>query len=358
MTADAVGGVWTYATDLAAALVAHDVTTTIALLGPSPSAEQRAAVGPIAGVELLETGLPLDWLAGEDGSVRAAAGAIRALARDLKADLIHLNSPVLAAGGAQDLPVIAAVHGCVATWWDAAHGDPLPARFAWHEAMMRDGLHAASAVVAPSHSYAVTVARRYGLSSVPYAIHNGRSPLPTVEAAPATGAFTAGRLWDRVKNTALLDAVAARVPMRAAGPVTAPHGETVRPEHLRLLGTLEVAGLARELAARPVFVSAARFEPFGLAVLEAAQAGCPLVLADIDTFRELWSDAAIFVRDEDDYVAAVEGLLADRGEHARWGERAQQRAARYTPVATASAMAALYAGVLSDGARSAKREAA
>ena len=357
MTADAVGGVWSYATDLAAALVPHGVTTTVALLGPSASAEQRAAASG-AGIELLDTGLPLDWLAGDDGSVRDVAGAIRAIARDVQADLIHLNSPVLAAGGAQNLPVIAAVHGCVATWWDAAHGEPLPASFAWHEAMMRDGLQAASAVVAPSRSYAATVACRYGLSRAPYAIHNGRTPLPLAKADRATWAFTAGRLWDRVKNTPLLDAVAAHVPMRAAGPVTAPHGETVTAEHLHLLGTLDETALARELAARPVFVAAARFEPFGLAVLEAAQAGCPLVLADIDTFRELWSDAAIFARDEGDYVAAIQALLADPTEHARWGERARQRAARYTPAAAASAMAALYARVQDAGGLPAKREAA
>ncbi len=45
---------------------------------------------------------------------------------------------------------------------------------------------------------------------------------------------------------------------------------------------------------RPIFVSTSLYEPFGLAVLEAAQAGCPLVLSDIATFRELWDGAAIF----------------------------------------------------------------
>ena len=42
ITADAVGGVWRYATDLAHALVPHGVETTIAVLGPEPSDAQLA----------------------------------------------------------------------------------------------------------------------------------------------------------------------------------------------------------------------------------------------------------------------------------------------------------------------------
>jgi glycosyltransferase involved in cell wall biosynthesis len=343
MTADAVGGVWQYATELAAALVPHGVETTIAVLGPALRAEQRSA---IEGVDVVETGLTLDWLADGPGPVREAADAIRSLAEEVGADIVHLNSPVLATTGAFPAPTIAVAHGCVATWWDAARGDALPPEFAWHEALTREGLLAADAVVAPSRSYAATIARRYTLPRLPHAIYNGRTPTLGTAPEPATWAFTAGRLWDSVKNTALLDRVAARVPIRAAGPVSAPHGETVTAEHLHLLGTLDAPSLARELAARPVFVSAATFEPFGLAVLEAAQAGCPLVLADIETFRELWADAALFATGEDAITTAIEGLLADPTEHRAWGERARQRAARYTPAATAAAMAALYAELL------------
>ena len=35
MTVDTVGGVWQYATELAAALVAHGVDTTLAVIGPT-----------------------------------------------------------------------------------------------------------------------------------------------------------------------------------------------------------------------------------------------------------------------------------------------------------------------------------
>ncbi|HEX8375447.1 MAG TPA: hypothetical protein VF606_09745, partial [Geminicoccaceae bacterium] len=36
MTTDAVGGVWTYSLDLAAALATRGVRTTLAVLGPAP----------------------------------------------------------------------------------------------------------------------------------------------------------------------------------------------------------------------------------------------------------------------------------------------------------------------------------
>jgi glycosyltransferase involved in cell wall biosynthesis len=57
---------------------------------------------------------------------------------------------------------------------------------------------------------------------------------------------------------------------------------------------------ARILLARAsIYVHPARYEPFGLAILDAALAGCALVLGDIPSLRELWHDAAIFVPTED-----------------------------------------------------------
>jgi glycosyltransferase involved in cell wall biosynthesis len=69
------------------------------------------------------------------------------------------------------------------------------------------------------------------------------------------------------------------------------------------------------------------------------------VLADIATFRELWDDAALFapVGDDDAFVDAIERLLADPAQAQRLGDAAIARARRYTPAATAKAMAGLYA---------------
>lgn len=342
MTCDAVGGVWQYATDLADALAAQGVEVLLAVVGPSePLPPTRAS-----GVQVIPTHLPLDWLATGAAEVLAAGRAIAALAAEHRVDLIQLNSPTLAAAGPFPAPLVAVAHGCVGTWWAAAHGTAPDAEYSWHGELMRAGLLAADAVVAPTAAYAQTVRDHYHLPMAPIAIHNGRAPRALPDARPVDHVLTAGRLWDRVKNTALLDEVAALlpVPLRAAGPTTAPHGETVATRHLRPLGVLSDAALAAEYAARPIFVSAARFEPFGLAVLEAAQAGCALVLSDIATFRELWSGAALFVGNEmpGAWAEAIERIRLDADLRTQLGDAARARAARYTPEATATAMLALY----------------
>jgi glycosyltransferase involved in cell wall biosynthesis len=355
ITTDAVGGVWQYSLDLARALGERGTETVLAVLGPSPAADQRAEAEGIAGTTLVDTGLTLDWLADGPAPVLAAGAAIAALARETGVDLIQLNNPALGAAAPPVVPVVAVTHGCVATWWQSAKpGEPLDSGFQWHRALMGEGLRAADAVVAPTASYARTVARLYGLRQTPAVVHNGRTPLVSAPSALVVDrALTVGRLWDKVKRTDLLDRAAARlsVPFDAAGAVEGPHGERVEITKLNLLGRIGADVLAERLAGRPVFVSAASFEPFGLAVLEAASAGCALVLSDIPTFRELWDGVALFVAGDDEaaYAEAVEALISDPARRAALGVAAQARAARYTTTAMAEGMTAIYAKAL--GAR-------
>src|SRR3712207_8965985 len=88
---------------------------------------------------------------------------------------------------------------------------------------------------------------------------NGRTPLPLPRVAPHDFAFTAGRLWDKGKNLRTLDLAAAElpVPLYMAGPTQGPNGDLIAIEHARTLGNLGEKELARWLAAKPVFVSAA-----------------------------------------------------------------------------------------------------
>ena len=354
MTADAVGGVWQYATELAAGLACHGVETRLVVLGPSPDPAQRAAAEGVRGVTLIDTGLPLDWLS-DAAATREAAAQVAAIARRERVDVVHLNSPALAAEQAFPAPVLGAAHGCLSTWWQAARpGEPMDPALRWHEDMMARALRACDRVIAPSASYADLLRRHYRLQTAPQAVHNGRTPPSTVGAAPLHDcALTAGRLWDEVKNTRTLDEAAALLPFPffAAGSATAPHGATVETRHLHLLGQLDTAGLEQHLARRPVFVSAAIFEPFGLAVLEAAAWGCALVLSDIPTFRELWDGAAIFVppHDAKGFATAIMDSVEDLHQRSTLGEAARERALRYSAERMASRTAGQYRELL--GAR-------
>jgi len=344
LTADAVGGIWQYATGLASALDAQGIEPIIAVLGPPPSAAQLTSA---KGVRVIVTGLPLDWLSSGAEPVLAAGLAIAQLAAHVHADCVQLNMPILAARAKFDMPIIAVVHGCIATWWQAAHGTAPAAAYLWHTELMAEGLCAADLIVAPTRAYGSTVRNLYRLNASPVTIHNGRRlQLADPAASMPDQAFTAGRLWDRAKNTAVLDRVAARLgfPFFAAGPSVGPHGETIELHALRLLGTLDEPSIAARLAYRPVFVSVAKFEPFGLAVLEAASAGCALVLSDIASFRELWDGAAVFVPEDDDarIADAINKIMGDREMRMTLGNAARGRAATYTPEGTAAGMMELY----------------
>jgi glycosyltransferase involved in cell wall biosynthesis len=351
VTADAVGGVWNYSLDLARGLARLGIETVLVVMGPPPSPVQRKAARAIAGLRLAETGDALDWLAPDAETLVRAGENIARLAAKHQADIVQLHAPALAAGVTYPVPVIAIAHSCVRTWWDQVKGDePLPGEFAWRTDSMKAGLEAADLVVAPSHAFGALIQQRYSLSAPPRTVHNGRSPRRIPPQAPHDFIFTSGRLWDQGKNLRTLDAAAAHiaVPVHAAGPVKGPHGEEVRFEHLNTLGTLEEAELDRWLSARPVFASAALYEPFGLAVLEAAAAGCPLVLADIPTFRELWGEVALFVDPLDSaaFARACNDLVGDDFERAVMGRAARERAASFTPDAMAAQMASLYRTLL------------
>jgi glycosyltransferase involved in cell wall biosynthesis len=107
------------------------------------------------------------------------------------------------------------------------------------------------------------------------------------------------------------------------------------------------------MARSAVFVSSGLYEPFGLAVLEAAQAGCALVLSDIPTFRELWNGAAVFVAPSDPRAIAdaLNDITADATLRTRLAAAAEQRAAHYTMDKSADALAALIRSLLTQPQR-------
>jgi glycosyltransferase involved in cell wall biosynthesis len=346
LVTDAVGGVWTYSLELARALRQLGVETVLAVTGPSPSDMQRAAA---AGVSLIDTGLPLEWLDADATAIANAGKALALIAAREGADVVQTSSAALLAGGAFEQPTIAVQHSCVATWWSAVKGTPLPSDFEWRRDLVARGLDKAAAVIAPTSAFADATEREYGIGEV-LVVHNGRTPRHSRPLPQGDFAFAAGRLWDEGKNVRTLDRAAARVdaPFQVAGRSEGPNGAAIMLDNLAEIGELSEARLAGLFAARPIFTSAALYEPFGLCALEAAQAGCALVLSEIPTHRELWDGAAIFVgaRDDAAFADAINALLRDRTTRERLGEKAHARARRYTPERMARGMMQVYARVL------------
>jgi len=62
MTADAVGGVWSYALDLATELGKQDVATVLAVMGPI-SAQHREQAAAIPSLTLEAAPFKLEWMA-------------------------------------------------------------------------------------------------------------------------------------------------------------------------------------------------------------------------------------------------------------------------------------------------------
>ncbi|MDQ2712368.1 MAG: glycosyltransferase, partial [Acidobacteriota bacterium] len=118
---------------------------------------------------------------------------------------------------------------------------------------------------------------------------------------------------------------------------------------VRYLGRLSHADLLGEMTRAAIFAHAALYEPFGLAVLEAAKAGCCLVLSDIPSLRELWNGAAVFVdaRDEVGWIEKLNGLTNNDAERERLGHQASRHAERYKSETTISAYHDLYESVVS-----------
>jgi glycosyltransferase involved in cell wall biosynthesis len=315
-----------------------------------PSAAQLAEAAAVRGVRVIPTQLPLDWTAAVPESLHAAADALAELAAAFDVASVHLHTPALVDDVRWSMPVVAVAHSCVGTWWRVVRGGTLPRDLAWRARCVAKGLARADAVIAPTRSFAAMLHNAYRIDREIGVVYNGRRTWRIGAVGRKRAVLTAGRLWDEGKGVAVLDQAAAQLdaPVYAAGPTAGPHGVAARFANLQLLGVLASPRLAALYASIPLFAAPCRYEPFGLAVLEAAQAGMALVLSDIPTFRELWSGAAQFVDPGDPRGLALElrRLLDDVEECARLGAAARERAREYTADAMVEATLAVHRAVL------------
>jgi glycogen synthase len=339
MTADAVGGVWRYCVDLAAELVVSGAEVMIATMGPRPSDEQRREVLSIQHLHLVEGDYALEWMPDAWEDVDAAGKWLLDVESSFDPDVVHLNG-YAQASLPWTRPVAVAAHSCVYSWWRTVHGCAPGSEWAEYKRRVTEGLLAAEVVVSPSVRMAGELEREYGVSEDKIrVIHNFTRAQVSPSEKKQSFVLAAGRIWDVAKNLELLDWIAPKLDweVRIAGDALG-SGSSVGPEssmrngwHASFLGALPHPELMKQMSVASIFAHPALYEPFGLSVLEAARAGCCLVLADIPSLRELWDGAAIFInpREPESWTRELNRLSRSPREREALGDLAHSQSMKY-----------------------------
>jgi glycogen(starch) synthase len=359
MTADTVGGVWQYAIELCRAFGRSGVEVILATMGAALTPGQRAEAASLSNAEIYESRYKLEWMDSPWSDVAASGEWLLGLQRELQPDLVHLNGYAHAALP-WEVPKIVVAHSCVLSWWKAVRGTNLPVEWNRYRQSVRAGLNSADLVIAPSHAMLADLRNCYG--DVPNAklIWNGRSRSEETAHQKERIILSAGRLWDEAKNVALLQEIAPVLPwpVYLAGDEKTPFESQSQSavfaqdppakREVRCLGRLERADLAQWFGRAAIYALPAKYEPFGLSILEAALAGCALVLGDIPSLREIWGDAAVYVSPSDGAALrkALDELIVDDLKREDLGKRAFGRAGYFTPERMAENYLDAYRGLL------------
>jgi len=333
---------------------------------------------------VFESCFKLEWMEDPWEDVAKAGEWLLQLEKQLQPDIIHLNGYVHAALPWQ-APTLIVGHSCVLSWWKAVKGEAAPASWDRYREEVRRGLQAANLVIAPSAAMLTELNAHYGEIVKGKVISNGRDSGVFYPSVKKEFVLTAGRLWDEAKNVAALEGIAPQLlwPIYIAGEEKHPEGKTdamnrnttqlvkfntgdppqsplkrgtyippnswgargdrsypssivinrLSTSNVHLLGRLYTEELASWYAHASIYALPARYEPFGLSVLEAALSGCALVLGDIASLREIWGDAAVFVPPDDGNATAhaINTLIKDSSLRTALAAKARTRALKFTP---------------------------
>jgi glycosyltransferase involved in cell wall biosynthesis len=337
MTADAAGEVWTYSLELARGLGERGVEVALATLGGPLNDLQRNQAERIPGLRVFEACSKPEWLLNLENRICP--------------DVIHLNDSAHAALP-WSAPAVVVGHSCVLSRWQALHQEPSPEDLERVRTEAAAGFGAASLVVAPSAAMLTALAAHYGPLPATRVIPHGRDAHLFRPTAKEPMIFSTGPVWDEAKNLAALEQAAPQLawPVFVSGESKHPDGGEIRHHHTRQLGRLTQRALAAWLGRSAIYALPARYEPFGLSVLEAALAGCALVLGDIPNLRETWRNRAVFVPPDDPQALqeALAALIQEPDRRQSLAAAAHKRALEYTPEKMVDGYLQAYAQVLAE----------
>jgi glycogen synthase len=339
LTADTVGGVWTYTREVATGLARRGVDVILVSFGHVPGPRQMEWTEGVRNLDFRPTAFRLEWMQDSAQDIAESSAFLLNVIRETRPDILHLNQFCYGALNV-DLPKIVVAHSDVVSWWFAVHGEEPPDSewIRWYRATVQKGLNGATIVVTPSRWMLSQIARLHGGQKQTSVIHNGRNPRCfNPHANKDNFILTVGRLWDSAKQVSLLTGLDCGWPVVIAGPTEHPDeayrdatGQIVCDGTLELKGSQTPQQLRSLFAEAAIYVAASKYEPFGLAPLEAALSRCAIVANDIPSFREIWGEAAVYFRTND--TRSLRDTLVTLRKDARlrrqFAELAYQRACR------------------------------
>jgi glycogen(starch) synthase len=345
MTTDTVGGVWHYCLDLIRVLTRFDIHVDLATMGRPLDQNQIFEISQIPKLRVHESSYKLEWMENCWDDVLDAGDWLQDLAHNLQPDLIHFNH-FCSAHLNFSQPKIVVVHSDVISWWRHVHHVEAPENWNEYRQRVRLGLRSADLVIAPSKAMLESAENDFGSFKKSKVIPNGRS-MPISSNDLGSGVLkepfilTAGRIWDEAKNIQSLDEIAPQLswPIVAAGRVDDVGIKKSGIKNLNLVGQLSAEKMSSFFAKASIYALPAKYEPFGLSILEAAQNECALVLGDIPSLRENWNEAAIFVNpfDSKEISQALELLIRDADLRNDFAKRAREKSEKFNIESTAMA---------------------
>lgn len=336
MTADTIGGVWTYVRELVTQLSRLGVRITLVSFGQIPSREQSEWLEDLPEVSYYPTAFRLEWMQDAQGDLEQSAEFLQSIVAETNPDLLHFNQFYYGTIECSQ-PRIVVAHSDVVSWWVAVHGAEPPANdwIRQYRGNVTRGLSRANLVVAPTRWMLDQAILHYGQPKKAAVIYNGRDPRLFEAGAPKQSyILSIGRLWDAGKQATLLLRDDLPWGTILVGSEQSPEGAIASAKSLGHLAKLRIIGRQSEeqlrqlLAGASIYLATSRYEPFGLAPLEAALSGCPVVANDIGSFREVWREDAIYFErnNPQSLVHTIQELASNRMRRSEYGQRALKRA--------------------------------
>ena len=340
VTADTISGTWTYTRELVTGLVTRGVRVTLVSFGEIPLPDQTAWMDVLHGLEYRPTAFRLEWMDEAPEELPESSQFLVNLVRELRPDVLHLHQ-FCHADLPVNIPCVVMAHGDVITWTEAVQDrSPRPSRWMrWYRDTIVAGITAADVVVGPSSWMLETLRSTYARPRREAVIYPGRNPIffnPYVSKEDSV--LSVGRLLDAGKQVFLLTQQIQPFPVCIVGaeqtvpiphvPIRADVKVSTDQSSVAIRGPQTESQLRALYSRAAIYAATARYEPLGMAALDAAFSRCALVANDIPSFREVWGDAALYFRTNDAYSLAeiLRRLDADRGLRHAYADRAYARA--------------------------------